>query len=137
MSAVLTPLVAGALGLGVGHLVNRIAGRFPWSAGGGHRLAVRPPLVELGTAALFALTGVHFGWSWELPAFLFLAGVAVLLAVIDLQHQLLPNRVVLPAIGIGAGAADRRRARHGRLGGAAARRRWAPSCSSSSSSSWR
>src|SRR5687767_14916300 len=66
--AVLTALVAGVLGLGAGHLVNRLAGRFPWSAPGERRLAVRPPLVELGTAVLFALTGLQFGWSWELPA---------------------------------------------------------------------
>jgi leader peptidase (prepilin peptidase)/N-methyltransferase len=96
--AVLTALVAGVLGLGVGFLVNRLAGRFPWSEPAGRRFAVRPPLVELGTAALFALTGARFGWSWELPAYLFLAGVAVLLAVIDGQHRLLPDRVVVPGI---------------------------------------
>jgi leader peptidase (prepilin peptidase)/N-methyltransferase len=59
--------------------------------------------VEAGTALTFALTAVRFGPSWELPAFLFLAGAAVLLTVIDLQHKLLPNRIVLPSIGIGAG----------------------------------
>jgi leader peptidase (prepilin peptidase)/N-methyltransferase len=31
-----------------------------------------------------------------------LAGVAVLLAAIDLRHHLLPNRVLVPSIGIGA-----------------------------------
>jgi leader peptidase (prepilin peptidase)/N-methyltransferase len=59
-------------------------------------------VVEAGTALTFALTAVRFGPSWELPAFLFLAGAAVLLTVIDLQHKLLPNRIVLPSIGIGA-----------------------------------
>lgn len=65
-------------------------------------LAVRPPIVEIGTAALFALTALHVGWSADLPAFLALAGSAALLTVIDLQHRLLPNRVVLPAFGAGA-----------------------------------
>ncbi len=51
---------------------------------------------------LFALVGLRFGPSWELPAFLLLAGTGVLLAVIDLQHRLLPNRIVLPSLGIGA-----------------------------------
>ena len=100
---VVTTVVAALLGLGVGSLANRLAARYPRDvereATGP---AVRPPLVELGTTLLFALTALRFGWSWELPAFLFLAGTAVLLAVVDLQHQLLPNRIVLPSIGIGA-----------------------------------
>lgn len=66
------------------------------------RLAVRPPVLELATALLFVLTALRFGPARELPAFLWLAGAGVLLAVIDLQHRLLPNRVVLPSIGIGA-----------------------------------
>jgi leader peptidase (prepilin peptidase)/N-methyltransferase len=97
-------LVAGALGLVVGHLINRAAGRFPWTSDGtrGGALALRPPLVEGATAVLFVLAVFRFGLSWELPAFLFLAAAGVLLAVIDLQHHLLPNRVVGPSVGIGA-----------------------------------
>jgi leader peptidase (prepilin peptidase)/N-methyltransferase len=63
---------------------------------------VRSPLLELGTAALFVLITLGFGASAELPAFLYLAGAGVLLAVIDLQHRLLPDRVVLPSLAIGA-----------------------------------
>jgi leader peptidase (prepilin peptidase) / N-methyltransferase len=118
-------VTAAVLGGLVGVLVNRAAGRFPWpprqrswrpGAGappdtGGSALvvqsrradvAVRRPVVELGTAALFALVALRFGLSWELPAFLFLAGVGMLLAVIDLQHRLLPDRIVLPSIAAGA-----------------------------------
>src|SRR5687768_10754850 len=104
----LTAILAGLLGLLVGAMVNRAAGRFPWtSAGirdvlGRGAVAVRLPLLELGTAALFLLVALRFGASWELPAFLFLAGVGVLLAVIDLQHRLLPNRIVLPSIAAAA-----------------------------------
>jgi leader peptidase (prepilin peptidase)/N-methyltransferase len=95
--------VAAVVGGAVGHLVNRLAGRFPWSAeGDGAVLAVRPPVLELGTALLFALTAVRFGLSWELPAFLFLAGTGVLLTLIDARHKVLPNRVTLPSIGIAA-----------------------------------
>jgi leader peptidase (prepilin peptidase) / N-methyltransferase len=92
----------GVLGLVVGALVNRAAGRFPWTAPGSGTPAVRRPVLELGTAVLLSLVGVRFGASWELPAFLLLAAVSVLLAVIDLQHRLLPNRVVLPSLAIGA-----------------------------------
>ena len=83
--------------------MNRAAGRFPWEqTAPGRAVAVRPPVVEVGTALLFVLAALRFGLSWELPAFLFLAAAGVLLAVIDLQHRLLPNRVVAPALGIAA-----------------------------------
>jgi leader peptidase (prepilin peptidase)/N-methyltransferase len=100
----------GLLGLLVGGLVNRAAGRFPWPASARARdlvrpgaAAVRPPWLEAATGTLFALVGLRFGVSWELPAFLVLAGSSVLLAVVDLRHRRLPNRVVLPAIVAGAG----------------------------------
>ncbi|MGY1773253.1 prepilin peptidase [Blastococcus sp. SYSU D00813] len=96
--------VAALGGLLAGVLVNRAAGRFPWSAGAGPaavlapgRRAVRPPGVEAGTAVLCALTAWATGPAAELPALLVLAVAAVLLAVVDLQHRLLPDRVVLPA----------------------------------------
>jgi leader peptidase (prepilin peptidase) / N-methyltransferase len=102
-SSALAAVMAGVLGLLVGHLANRAAGHFPRSGGSSDRRpAVRPPLVELGTALLFALTALRFGLAWELPAFLFLAASGVLLTVIDVRHHLLPDRVVLPSIGIGA-----------------------------------
>ncbi|MGY1634894.1 prepilin peptidase [Geodermatophilus sp. SYSU D01186] len=102
-------VAAAAVGAVVGVLVNRAAGRFPWPAGA--RLsdvlapgaaAVPRPLLEIVTAALFALVGRAFGLSWEVPAFLLLAGAGVLLAVVDLRHRLLPNRVVLPSLAGGA-----------------------------------
>jgi leader peptidase (prepilin peptidase)/N-methyltransferase len=107
-------VLAALLGVGVGAAANRAAGAYPWQppavdpAGGVGLLqrartrAVRPPVVEGGTAVLFALTALRFGWSWELPAFLVLAGAGMLLAVIDLQHRLLPDRVVLPTLAGGS-----------------------------------
>jgi leader peptidase (prepilin peptidase)/N-methyltransferase len=97
----LVAVASGLLGLIAGVALNRLAGRYPWGSGRTSP-AVRPPVVELATAALFALTAVRFGPSWELPAFLFLAGAGVLLAVIDIRHKILPNRVTLPAIAGGA-----------------------------------
>ena len=103
----LAALAAVALLLGgvAGLLVNRAAGRFPWPPGAAVRellgpgpVAVRPPVVEVGTGLLTALTVLGTGLSWALPAFLLLAVAAVLLTVVDLQHRLLPNRVVLPAL---------------------------------------
>jgi leader peptidase (prepilin peptidase)/N-methyltransferase len=98
----LVAVVCGLVGLFTGVLVNRVAGRFPWTGRKSGAPAVRRPVVEVGTAALFVVVVLRFGASWELLPFLFLAGVAVLLAVVDVQHKLLPNRVVVPSIAIGS-----------------------------------
>jgi leader peptidase (prepilin peptidase)/N-methyltransferase len=39
----------------------------------------------------------RFGWSWELPAYLYLAAIAVALAAIDLDVMRLPDKIVLPS----------------------------------------
>lgn len=60
----------------------------------------RYPAVELGTGLLFAATFVLLE-SRELlaavPAFLYLAGISVVLAAIDLDTRRLPNVIVLPS----------------------------------------
>jgi leader peptidase (prepilin peptidase) / N-methyltransferase len=60
-------------------------------------ISARYPLVEAGTAALFAAVAARFGWSWELPAYLYLAAVAIALAAIDLDVLRLPDAIVLPS----------------------------------------
>ena len=104
----LVAVLSGLLGLAVGVGISRAAGRFPWGAGPAAGVpatgpAVPAPVVVAGTAGLFILAALRFGTSWELPAFLFLAAAGVLLAVVDLRHRLLPDRVVVPSVGIGAG----------------------------------
>ncbi|TAK69553.1 MAG: prepilin peptidase [Actinomycetota bacterium] len=61
----------------------------------------RYPLVELGTGALFGLLAWHFGASWALPAFLYLAAAGTALAVIDLDVRRLPDAIVLPSYLVG------------------------------------
>ena len=63
-------------------------------------VAVPSPVLEVVTATLFALTALRFGAAWDLPAFLYLAGIGVLLTAIDLRHHLLPNRVVIPSYAV-------------------------------------
>lgn len=118
MSA-LAVVLSALVGVGAGVLVQRTAARFvptttpapvPVGAGAGgvvaepRSVSVRvPPAVPVAaTAGLCALAGLRFGASWQLPAFLLLAVVGVLLAVVDLEHRLLPNRIVLPATAAGA-----------------------------------
>jgi len=53
--------------------------------------------VEIGTGLLFGYLFWHYGWSVELPLVLFYSALFIVLAVIDLEHQLIPNRIVYPA----------------------------------------
>lgn len=78
----------------------------------GAPISARYPSVELGTAVLFGLVAWRIGLAWELPAFLYLAAIAVALALIDLDVHRLPDAIVLPAYPVslallaGAAAAD-------------------------------
>jgi leader peptidase (prepilin peptidase) / N-methyltransferase len=60
-------------------------------------ISVRYPLVEAGTAVLFVAVTARFGLSWELPAYLYLAAVAIALAAIDLDVKRLPFAIVHPS----------------------------------------
>ncbi|SHH15961.1 prepilin peptidase [Geodermatophilus nigrescens] len=102
---VLVPVLAALAGAGVGHLVDRAAARFPWprpatvgAVLGGRGGAAPRGLLEAATAALFLLAALRFGPTAELPAWLWFVAAGVLLSVIDLREQLLPNRVLLPAV---------------------------------------
>jgi leader peptidase (prepilin peptidase)/N-methyltransferase len=63
-------------------------------------ISVRYPLVEAGTAALYVAVAAKFGLSWELPAYLYLAAVAIALAAIDIDVLRLPDAIVLPSYAI-------------------------------------
>ncbi|GIF06791.1 prepilin peptidase [Actinoplanes siamensis] len=63
-------------------------------------ISARYPLVEAGTAALFVAVTARFGWSWELPGYLYLAAVAIALALIDLDVMRLPDKIVLPSYAV-------------------------------------
>ena len=60
-------------------------------------ISIRYPLVELGHAALWLAMLWRFGWSAELPAYLYLASVGLALAVIDLDTKRLPNVLTYPS----------------------------------------
>jgi len=62
----------------------------------GDSISARYPLIEVLTAVLFAAVGARFAHSWALPAFLVLAGALVALSIIDLEHFILPNRIIYP-----------------------------------------
>ncbi len=59
-------------------------------------ISIRYPLVELTCGLLFAAVGARFHDSWALFAYLVLAAALLALSVIDLDHLLLPNKVIYP-----------------------------------------
>lgn len=101
------PLVAGCgvAGVAVGALlpvvVERVPARGPILGAPYPEIAAArsTPLgwgMTVGTGALFAATAARIGDTADLLAFLVLAAALVALSVVDLEHLLLPNRIVVP-----------------------------------------
>jgi leader peptidase (prepilin peptidase)/N-methyltransferase len=65
------------------------------------RISPRYPFVEALTGLLFTLAAYEFGLSLSLVWALFLISVLVALAGTDLEHRLLPNAIVVPAVAVG------------------------------------
>jgi leader peptidase (prepilin peptidase) / N-methyltransferase len=62
----------------------------------GTAISARYPLIELLTGVLFAAVGARFWDSWALPAYLVLTAALIALSFIDLEHFILPNRILYP-----------------------------------------
>lgn len=65
-------------------------------------ISIRYPLVELATAALFAAGALRFGAAPVLPAYLVLFAALVAVTAVDLEHRIVPSRVVYPALALAA-----------------------------------
>ena len=64
-------------------------------------ISIRYPLVELLTAAMFALGWWYYGPGPLLASRLLFGCMLIVLFAIDLEHHLLPNVITLPGIAIG------------------------------------
>jgi leader peptidase (prepilin peptidase) / N-methyltransferase len=60
-------------------------------------IPMRYLLVELGTALLVAASFANFGLTWEALLAAAFCVVLVALTAIDIEHRIVPNRIVLPA----------------------------------------
>jgi leader peptidase (prepilin peptidase)/N-methyltransferase len=66
-------------------------------------ISARYPLVEAATGVLFAAVTwrlLAIDMPWALAAFLYLAGVGIVLAMIDIDVKRLPDRIVLPSYAV-------------------------------------
>jgi leader peptidase (prepilin peptidase)/N-methyltransferase len=68
----------------------------------GAHLSRRNPLIELSSALLFGLAALKFHFRLETIVYAAFFWVLVVLSAIDLEHRLLPDRVVFPALAVGA-----------------------------------
>jgi leader peptidase (prepilin peptidase) / N-methyltransferase len=66
----------------------------------GARIPFRYPAVELVTALLVAGCVVRFGLSLDTLVAAFVCGVLVAVSATDLEHRIVPNRIVVPAAAV-------------------------------------
>ncbi len=68
----------------------------------GEPISARYPLIEALTAVLFAVTAVHIGADWALPAFLVVVAGLIAISAVDLERFIVPNRILYPTLFIAA-----------------------------------
>lgn len=64
-------------------------------------ISARYPLIEALTAVLSATVAWHFGFTWASLGALLLTWSLIALTFIDLDHQLLPDKITLPLVWLG------------------------------------
>jgi leader peptidase (prepilin peptidase)/N-methyltransferase len=64
-------------------------------------ISKRYPLVELTCGLLSAFVAWHFGFGWQAGAVLMLSWGLLSMSLIDADHQLLPDALVLPLLWLG------------------------------------
>ncbi|MFH0925817.1 MAG: prepilin peptidase [bacterium] len=75
-----------------------LLGRCRWC---GERISLRYPLIELITAIAFLGLYLKFGLSIQLFPYLILFSGLITVSMIDLEYQIIPDRISLPGIVIG------------------------------------
>ncbi|MFC1926817.1 prepilin peptidase [Chloroflexota bacterium] len=66
----------------------------------GASISPRVPMVEVGIGLLFVVLWNHYGLSVELLAAMVLTSLFIVISVIDIDHHLILNRLVYPAIAL-------------------------------------
>ncbi|MNF59931.1 Type 4 prepilin-like proteins leader peptide-processing enzyme [compost metagenome] len=64
-------------------------------------ISLRYPLVELACGLLSAYVAWHFGFGWQTAGILLLTWGLLAMSLIDADHQLLPDALVLPLLWLG------------------------------------
>lgn len=64
-------------------------------------ISKRYPLIELACAILSGFIAWHYGFGWQAGAMLLLGWGLLAMSMIDVDHQLLPDTLVLPLLWLG------------------------------------
>jgi len=64
-------------------------------------ISVRYPLVEISTAVLAAVCAWRYGFGWEALLTIGMTFTLIAISMIDIDHQLIPDSIVLPLLWIG------------------------------------
>ena len=64
-------------------------------------ISKRYPLVELASGVMTAFIAWHFGFGWQAGAFMLLSWGLLAMSLIDADHQILPDALVLPLLWLG------------------------------------
>ncbi|KEA65372.1 Leader peptidase (Prepilin peptidase) [Marinobacterium lacunae] len=70
-------------------------------SGCGNSISLRYPAIELLTGLVGGFIGWHFGLGWQGAGLLVLTWTFIALTFIDIDHQLLPDRLTLPLLWLG------------------------------------
>jgi leader peptidase (prepilin peptidase)/N-methyltransferase len=65
------------------------------------KISIRYPIIEFATAVLSITIAWHFGFSWQTLCALLLTWALISLSMIDFDHKLLPDNIVLPFLWLG------------------------------------
>jgi leader peptidase (prepilin peptidase)/N-methyltransferase len=65
------------------------------------RIPVRYPIVELLNAGAYIYFAWRVGVSWEFAAYAFLASALIVIFLIDLEFQIIPDMITLPGMALG------------------------------------
>ena len=66
----------------------------------GGRISAQYPVVEAVTAVLSLVLYLKYGFSWQYPAAFAFVCALIVIAFIDLEHQIIPDVITLPGIPI-------------------------------------
>jgi leader peptidase (prepilin peptidase)/N-methyltransferase len=64
-------------------------------------ISPRYPVVELANSAGYGIILWWFGWDWSTAVYMLLFSVLLVVACIDLSHQIVPDLITLPGIPLG------------------------------------
>ena len=66
-----------------------------------HKISLRYPIIELTTALFSIFVAWHFGFGWQTLTALLLTWALISLSMIDYDHKLLPDNIVIPFLWLG------------------------------------